>query len=319
MILAVFYFGQLESPMDLKTFLTTDIHQVSLDDASRTYIKYWLHTRKPVTQRWYLTRLKSLSQHLGNPTLGAIVDADLLDWATALDERSLSPYTVHGYVRAVKTFFALLTRRGLFDQNPAESLEKPFLPKGGHWGIADADAQAMLSAAQHNPRDFAILHFVRATGCRLEGVAGLLRSNIHPLDPDPAIQRQATVIEKFSKARTVFLDDAALAALVAWLAVRPTCAAPEVFVGRANHESADHRITTRSIYERFEIYASAASITGVWNPHEWRHAFGRRMAQSGMPLGLLSQIMGHESVDTTVRFYGQFAIKQLQQAFDRYR
>jgi len=50
------------------------------------------------------------------------------------------------------------------------------------------------------------------------------------------------------------------------------------------------------------------------SPHDLRHRFGYRMAES-VPLHRLAQIMGHDSLDTT-RLYTQGTRRDLQQAVE---
>ena len=45
-------------------------------------------------------------------------------------------------------------------------------------------------------------------------------------------------------------------------------------------------------------YVQAATLTHV-SPHDLRHRFGYRMAEA-IPLHRLAQIMGHDSLDTTM-------------------
>ena len=60
-------------------------------------------------------------------------------------------------------------------------------------------------------------------------------------------------------------------------------------------------------------YAALAKVTDV-SPHDLRHRFGYRMAQT-VPLHRLAQIMGHDSLDTTLIYVG--GTKQdLQQAVE---
>ena len=47
-------------------------------------------------------------------------------------------------------------------------------------------------------------------------------------------------------------------------------------------------------------YAALARLTDV-SPHDLRHRFGYRMAAS-VPLHRLAQIMGHDSLDTTLLY-----------------
>jgi integrase/recombinase XerC len=45
-------------------------------------------------------------------------------------------------------------------------------------------------------------------------------------------------------------------------------------------------------------YATAARLSDV-SPHDLRHRFGYRMAET-VPLHRLAQLMGHDSLDTTL-------------------
>jgi integrase/recombinase XerC len=47
-------------------------------------------------------------------------------------------------------------------------------------------------------------------------------------------------------------------------------------------------------------YAEQARVRDL-SPHDLRHRFGYRMAQT-VPLHRLAQLMGHDSVDTTLRY-----------------
>jgi len=58
-------------------------------------------------------------------------------------------------------------------------------------------------------------------------------------------------------------------------------------------------------------YARIARLPDV-SPHDLRHRFGYRMAES-VPLHRLAQIMGHDSLDTT-KLYIQGTKQDLQQA-----
>jgi integrase/recombinase XerD len=61
-------------------------------------------------------------------------------------------------------------------------------------------------------------------------------------------------------------------------------------------------------------YAERAHVRNV-SPHALRHRFGYRMAAS-VPLHRLAQLMGHDSLDTTMR-YVQVTTHELQQDIER--
>ncbi len=76
--------------------------------------------------------------------------------------------------------------------------------------------------------------------------------------------------------------------------------------------------TNKALSERIfgyivKKYADGAKLVDV-SPHDLRHRFGCRMAES-VPLHRLAQIMGHDSLDTT-RLYIQGTKQDLQDAVE---
>ncbi|MDP9382778.1 MAG: site-specific integrase [Chloroflexota bacterium] len=59
-------------------------------------------------------------------------------------------------------------------------------------------------------------------------------------------------------------------------------------------------ITPRALSYIVSRYASLARVRDV-SPHDLRHRFGYRMAER-VPLHRLAQIMGHDSLDTTMTY-----------------
>ena len=57
-------------------------------------------------------------------------------------------------------------------------------------------------------------------------------------------------------------------------------------------------ITTRALGYLIGKYARVAGVENI-SPHDLRHRFGYRMAET-VPLHRLAQIMGHDSLDTTM-------------------
>src|SRR5204863_10088219 len=70
--------------------------------------------------------------------------------------------------------------------------------------------------------------------------------------------------------------------------------APPLFLSEKRHA----RLTERGLGYLVKKYAERAKLRDV-SPHDLRHRFGYRMAAS-VPLHRLAQIMGHDSLDTTL-------------------
>lgn len=318
----------------LRRLLSVNPGEQTLKLGVDTFLAVALVDGADSTAGWYRKKLASLVNTFGpSYPLSSVRHADLLDWyveqksrdtiyggkcSRPIENKGLSIYTLNGHVRAVRYFFKWMHEMGVIPENPAARLKIPRLPRTGKAGISDQAATAMLKAAKAaSVRDYAIMMFVASTGCRLGGVTHLLLSDINIDSDDEQLRCQAKVREKGNKERIVFMTLDTVDALKAWLEIRPKCKSNRVFVGK-DFEHEYHGLKERSIEDRFTYYAGQAGVTEDFNPHAFRHRYGRRMAQEGINLGVLSQLMGHECVDVTVRFYGIFATKQLQDAYEKY-
>lgn len=306
--------------------------QPTIGQAVETFLRLEMMGKSPQTRHWYRDRLIHLVDFLGEGrALSTVMEMDLEEWIAALASRTakyggnslrpqekggLSAYTLQGYVTAARRFALWLLKKKLAEVDLSEGLPRFKVPKVGKKGISEPDVDAILETAKENPRDFAIVHFLYATGGRLGGIARLVLSDLSLEADEPKLRQRVSVREKGEKERTVFLDEEAQAALAAWLAERPECKDEHVFVGRKQGEDWKG-LKEAGVYHVVRRLAAKAGVEGPSSPHQWRHAFGRRMAQKRMNLGTLSQVMGHTSSKVTVDHYGQFAVDELQFAYNR--
>ena len=283
---------------------------------------------------WYRHRLFALAIDLEDPTLASVTLNELRQWRVNLSAATtrwdnhptrpiksggLSPYTIHGYIRAAKRFFTWCVDEGYIDVDPARRLESPSLPTLKRRGIPTKDRDKLISAAADNPRDLAIILFLTATVCRAAGIAGL---RLGDLDLE---HTRALVREKGrggnNKIRTVYFKDRVLKALCAWLAVRPDIPDCDlVFIGlkRGGLKAGWHGLTTSGVYQIFKRLANLAGVTANYDPHSFRHAGIRAMLMNGAPLSSVSQIAGHSSVKVTADIYGTLSDEELQVQHDNY-
>jgi site-specific recombinase XerD len=129
-------------------------------------------------------------------------------------------------------------------------------------------------------------------------------------------QGRAIVHEKGDKHRAVPFTRYTADLLAKWLAVRPPeaeyvfCSTGGVFAGEA--------MTVYTLNQILKRLAKKAGVKGRCNPHSFRHAFARQYLLNGGDLGTLSALMGHASVDTTVRNYARFADAELAALQERF-
>lgn len=261
--------------------------------------------KSTATIAWYRQRLAGLEDRLGRKQVGRVTISDLRLWRAGLGKRKLSVWTVHGHMRAARRFFAWLVTEGALKVSPAKRLEMPRLTYEPRKGIEYGDMLKMVAAARGSPRDFAIVLLLADTACRCGGVANLKVEDLElPIF-------QATVHEKGSKAREVFLLPRTCEALRAYLKGRRT---GPVFLNQWTGKG----LKPGGIYQVLERLAVCAGVTERWNPHSWRHGAARGMLRRGANLAQVSQILGHSDVSVTVKFYGAFVDAELKAAHARY-
>ena len=306
----------------------TDYHsivvkEITINDAIQVFLDKSLVTASPQTVTWYQKRLALFQCDYGEKYLSEFDESDLWVWYKKIQGKvrqgnhpvpgKISITTQHGYVRAVRRFFKWLYVEQLIFVDLAREIKLPKLPKNGKKGISDDNVDTLLKAAASNRRDYAMLRFIESTGCRRGGVADLRISDLS-LDATEPLCRRAIVREKGNKERIVFMSFEALRAMREWLDERES-ESDFVFI---NTRKPDNGLAPSGISQIVSRYKDETGIIGQVSPHQWRHRLGRKMLEEGMPLGLLSQMLGHTSVVVTNDFYGMFAVDDLHKAVDRY-
>jgi len=256
--------------------------------------------KSPATLIWYRGRLSSLVDFLGvTMFVGAVTIQELRQWRASLAGR-YSAHTLHGYVRAARRLFRWLEDEGEIVYSPARRLELPRLPKGQVKGIEHDDLRKMLDAASEmGARELALCWFFYSTGARRGGVVGLRLSDLH-LDCG-----RAYVHEKNNKTRMVPLIPEAVAAMWAWLSVRPASSDDHVFMGKRGP------LSGIGVYKVLERVAIRAGVDGQWNPHSFRHCRARDWLAAGVPLSVVSQGLGHSGLAVTADIYGVLPDEQV--------
>lgn len=263
----------------------------------------------------YETRLKPFSDAIGNCSTGSITVDDLRAVIADLYERDLSPYTIHGHIRALKRLFRWLADEGYISENPALRIRLPRLPQAPPKAIADDDFRRLLQAAMtigeewERKRNTALLLFLADTGCRLGGILSL---KVSGLDLEA---RTARVQEKGGQWRFVFLLPITVKTLAIWLEARATVITDTdaVWVAKDGHPL--NRWGIQSILRRLR---KRARVRGPAGAHSFRHRFAIHYLMAGGDLASLADLLGHRDVETTKQYYARFRIQELQEKHDRF-
>lgn len=207
--------------------------------------------------------------------------------------RQLRLASVNRALVSLKRYSAWLLSEGLLTRDPAAPVklipETPRAPRH----LEDKEEEALLAAvaAHGSARDQILITLMLHTGLRAREVCGLHRRDV-TLGKRSGVLR---VYGKRNKYREVPLNTTARAALAPLLA-QPGDAEAPLFPS----EKTGTALTARGLGYLVAKYAALARIDDL-SPHDLRHRFGYQMA-ARTPLHRLAQIMGHDSLDTTMLY-----------------
>lgn len=225
------------------------------------------------------------------------------DYLSSLRERGLSDVSIENCRQKLVTFFDWLEKEKKIQENPMNGIERVRLPKRQKQTLSNPDL-ALLKMNCMKPRDLAIISFLLSTGCRIGEVIPLNRQDI---DFESG---ECRVIGKGDKERTVFLDDVTILLLKEYLASR-TDDNEALFI------TFQKKRLLASGYR--DLLKQAAARGGVENvhPHRFRRTFITRLLDRGMPIQEVAILVGHESLNTTMRYYSH-SKSRIKSSYQRY-
>jgi integrase/recombinase XerD len=206
---------------------------------------------------------------------------------------------------SIRQFWKYLkTKAHLINNNIAEELETPKLPKRIPKYLSLEESVRILMESKKSARDNCIITIFLNCALRLSELASL---NLDQVDSEVL-----SVIGKGNKARKIFLTPAAKKSINTWLQVRTSLPVQTnaLFISRNNR-----RMTTKSIQNVVKKYVVASGLDPKsLCAHKLRHTAATLMYKYGrVDLRSLQQILGHESVATT-EIYTHIDEHQLQSA-----
>ena len=204
---------------------------------------------------------------------------------------NLKPASINRSLVTLKRYFSWAVETEQIARNPASVVKLVAQEAQPPRHLTDVEEEALVAAATAGGslRDRTIIVLMLHTGLRAREICTLKPYNVKRGKRTGSIQ----VIGKRNKYREVPLNSTARAALAEYLPTLPPDAAYLFPSGKTGEA-----LTERALGHLVKKYARMARLTDV-SPHDLRHRFGYRMAES-VPLHRLAQIMGHDSLDTTM-------------------
>jgi len=259
--------------------------------------------------------LKFLSEGEQTVSLKDFTKDNVLAFVYALSDL-LSPRSQARIISGLRNFFNFLQWEKLIDENPAEWLESPKIPKKIPEVLTIEEIDAMIEhidlSGFEGERNKAILELMYACGLRVSEVVNLKISDIYF---DEGFIR---ILGKGNKHRFVPIERHTKKVLEIYLqSVRPMVKPQKgheklLFLNRRGKQ-----LTRHMIYHIIKQAAERAGIAKKVSPHTIRHSFATHLLENGADLRSIQILLGHESI-TTTEIYLHISKKQVREALYRF-
>jgi len=258
------------------------------DDLLESYIAALnVECRSPKSIERYEYIIKKLMKFVQVPTRQVTV-YHLRSFLQKEKERGIQDSTLEGYRLVFSAYFNWLQRESLIDRNPTANLGTIKVAKKEKKIYSDIDIEKLVRAAKMD-RDRAMIHFMASTGCRISEMVGLDRDSIN-FD-----NLECVVHGKGNKDRTVYISDVAGMFLKEYLSTRKDDC-PALFAGKGGI-----RLQPGGVRAMLKELAEETGVDHV-HPHKFRRTLATDLTRRGMPIQEVARILGHEKIDTTMRY-----------------
>ena len=216
------------------------------------------------------------------------------------------PTSVNRSLISLKRYFGWVSQQHIITYDPSAAVKLVGQEERAPRHLDDQEEQRLLAAATKagNLRDRVLIVLLLHTGLRAREICRLRCDQVKLGKRSGFLE----IVGKRNKYREVPLNATVRKVLEEYL---PTLPADTVYLFPSGKTR--DALSERALGYIVKKYARVARLPDV-SPHDLRHRFGYRMAES-VPLHRLAQIMGHASLDTT-KLYIQGTKHDLQQAVE---
>ena len=217
----------------------------------------------------------------------------------------VSKVTIDNIRRILSSFFAWLEDEDYITKSPVRRIHKVKTCKTVKETYSD-EALELMRDHSECVRDLAIIDMLASTGMRVGELVKLDRSDID------FANRECIVLGKGNKQRKVYFDARTKIHLQRYLNSR-TDDNPALFV---TLQRPYNRLQISGVEIRLRRLGEKLNLNKV-HPHKFRRTLATMAIDKGMPIEQVQQLLGHQSVDTTLQ-YAMVNQSNVKQSHRRY-
>lgn len=262
---------------------------------TQSYLKIFLAAKRvegcsEKTIRYYDSTIRNVLTAIGKEVKTVTTD-DLRVYLDEYQKRSnASKVTIDNIRRILSSFFAWLEDENYITKSPVRRIHKVKTCKTVKETYSDEALELMRDHCD-GIRDLAIIDMLASTGIR---VGELVKLNRNDVDFE---NRECIVLGKGNKQRRVYFDARTKIHLQNYLRSR-TDGNEALFVSL---QQPYNRLLISGVEIRLRELGKKLDLNKV-HPHKFRRTLATMAIDKGMPIEQVQQLLGHQSVDTTLQY-----------------
>lgn len=240
--------------------------------------------------KYYESTIKNMLESVDKPEQEITTD-DLRGYLDAYQQTNkISKVTLDNVRRILSSFFSWLEDEDYVVKSPVRRIHKVKTTKTVKETYSDEALELMRDHCD-NTRDLAMIDLLSSTGMR---VGELVKLNREDVDFD---NRECVVLGKGDKERKVYFDARTKIHLQKYLDERED-ENEALFVSLLKPFN---RLQISGVEIRLRKIGSELNIPKV-HPHKFRRTLATMAIDKGMPIEQVQSLLGHQSIDTTLRY-----------------
>ena len=240
--------------------------------------------------RYYESTIRNMLESINKPEC-QITTEDLRSYLDTYQRRgTVSKVTLDNVRRILSSFFAWLEDEDYIVKSPVRRIHKVKTGKTVKETYTDESLEMMRDHCD-NTRDLARIDLLASTGIR---VGELVKLNRNDVDFE---NRECIVFGKGNKERKVYFDARTKIHLQRYLAERSD-ENDALFVSLLNPFE---RLQISGVEIRLRKIGRELNFQKV-HPHKFRRTLATMAIDKGMPIEQVQQLLGHQSIDTTLQY-----------------
>lgn len=289
--------------MEEITTLPAEVNR-SIDEQNRYIVELFLIKKESLSKETkynYLNAVKKLLTQVDKP-LTEMTDIDISYYLKWYQNRNMQTTgkknmnsTVNNERRFLSAFFSWMRSQKLIFDNPVESVDKKPVERQPI-DYFKADDIETLREGCVTTRDRAIVEVLRSTGLRVGEVSRINIADVDFNTGDVWVRR-----EKGGRNTPAYLDDVAMYYLNKYLADRTDDCPALIVWDKAPYK----RLSKCGIRAALKSIADRKGMETRVYPHKMRKTLGMTLKNKGYDIGVIQEVLGHNSPQTTSRYYAE--------------